>query len=242
MMMARDPVALIRAARPRPPCRRPLVTVTFAQSLDGSIAVRRGERLVLSGPETKHLTHRLRAAHDAILVGINTVLADDPRLTARLVGGPHPRPVVLDSRLRMPAQARLWAHPQGVILATGPDAPPQRVEALTARGAQVLTLPRRADGLDLEALLVALAEHGLCSLMVEGGARVLASFLRHRLADWLVLTITPHLIGGVPSLAAPPLPDPAPPSEAARFPALEAWHTAVMGRDLVVWGRIQWPQ
>ncbi len=237
-----DPVARIQEHRPNPPCRRPLVTVTFAQSLDGSIAVRGNERLVLSGPETKLMTHRLRSAHDAILVGINTVLTDDPKLTARLTGGPHPQPVVLDSRLRIPDHARLWQHPRGLILAAGPEASPERVAALEARGATVLILPRQEDGLDLHALLDALAARGVCSLMVEGGAQVLSAFLRHRLADWLVLTITPHLIGGVPSLASPPVLDPAPRSDVACFPALDAWHTAVLGRDLVVWGRLQWPQ
>ncbi len=237
-----DPVANIQGYHPKPPCRRPLVTVTFAQSLDGSIAVRSNERLVLSGPETQLMTHRLRSTHDAILVGINTVLADDPKLTARLTRGPHPQPVVLDSRLRIPDHAQLWQHPRGLILAAGPEASPERVAVLEARGATVLILPQRTDGLDLHALLETLAARGVCSLMVEGGARVLSSFLRYRLADWLVLTITPHLIGGVPSLASPPVGDPAPQSDVARFPALDAWRTVVLGRDLVVWGRLQWPQ
>src|SRR3989304_8693232 len=76
---------------------RPLVTLSYAQSLDGCIAARAGERLALSGPESMRLTHRLRAAQDAILVGIGTVPADNPRLTVHLVQGQDPQPIVLDS-------------------------------------------------------------------------------------------------------------------------------------------------
>ena len=85
---------------------RPRVTLTYAQSLDGSITARSGAPLSLSGAESLHYTHQLRAAHDAILVGIGTVLSDDPRLDVRLVTGPSPRPIVLDSELRCPVTAR----------------------------------------------------------------------------------------------------------------------------------------
>ena len=89
---------------------RPLVTLSYAQSLDGCIAAGPGQRLSLSGPEALMLTHELRAAHAAILVGIGTVLADDPRLTVRLVPGSHPQPVVVDSRLRIPDDCYLLRH------------------------------------------------------------------------------------------------------------------------------------
>ena len=86
---------------------RPFVTLSYAQSLDGSIAARRGATTPISGPDALRLTHQLRAHHDAILVGIGTVLADDPQLTVRLVAGPNPQPVIVDSRLRLPLTARL---------------------------------------------------------------------------------------------------------------------------------------
>src|SRR5512143_1701471 len=92
---------------------RPLVSLCYAQSLDGCIAAERGRPTQLSGPETKQITHRLRALHDGILVGIGTVLADDPHLTVRHARGENPQPVVLDSRLRTPVEARLIAgHPR----------------------------------------------------------------------------------------------------------------------------------
>ena len=236
-----EPVEQIRASRPHPPCQRPLVTISYAQSLDGSIAVRGDAPLALSCPETKLMTHALRSVHDAILVGINTVLADDPKLTARRVGGPHPRPVVLDTRLRFPDAARLLHHPQGVIIATGPEPSPERVQALRDQGATVLPLPRADEGVDVLALLQELAKMGICSLMVEGGARVLTSFLRARLGDWLVLTVTPHLVGGVHALSGPTVVAHVPPAQVDMFPGLQAWHWTPMGRDMVVWGRMAWP-
>jgi 3,4-dihydroxy 2-butanone 4-phosphate synthase/GTP cyclohydrolase II len=87
---------------------RPFVTLAYAQSLDGSLAARRGEPLSLSGLESQKLTHRLRASHSAILVGISTLLADDPQLNVRLVEGENPQPVVLDSRLRTRFKARVF--------------------------------------------------------------------------------------------------------------------------------------
>ncbi|NPA91700.1 MAG: RibD family protein [Chloroflexi bacterium] len=236
-----EPVEHIRSQRPRPPCARPLVTITYAQSLDGSIAVRADAPLALSCPETKRMTHGLRSVHDAILVGINTVLTDDPKLTARRVGGPHPIPVVLDTRLRFPLSARLLDHPRGLIIATGPHPPEEKARALRDRGVTLVELPLGDRGLDLHALLRALAQMDICSLMVEGGARVLATFLRERLADWIVLTVTPHLVGGMPALAEPTIPFRHPPTQVDAFPALADWTWTRMGRDMVIWGKVRWP-
>ena len=112
-----------------------MVTLSYAQSLDGSLTTRRGERLTLSGEETKLLTHRLRAAHDAILVGIGTVLADNPKLTARLVGGPHPLPVVLDRRLRIPMDSEIIQRTDLIPwVVCGEDAPAKRSRAVDGPG------------------------------------------------------------------------------------------------------------
>src|SRR5258706_14727336 len=90
---------------------KPLVLLTYAQSLDGSISVRRDQQLQLSGPESQKMTHYYRSNHDTILVGIGTVLVDDPRLTARLVEGKNPQPVIVDTHLRFPPTARLLMNP-----------------------------------------------------------------------------------------------------------------------------------
>jgi GTP cyclohydrolase II len=207
---------------------RPLVMLSYAQSLDGSIAARRGETLVLSGPESKRLTHRLRAASDAILVGIGTVLADDPRLTARLAGDEHPQPVVVDSRLRFPLDARLFGHPtRKPWIAAGERADPARAQALEAAGASILRLPEQPDGrVDLGALLDRLGHRGIASLMVEGGSAIITSFLAGRLADQLVLTIAPRLVGGLRAVEGPLI-------DEVHLRDVLSWQA---GADIIVWG------
>lgn len=182
--------------------RRPEVTLTYAQSLDGSITVRRGESMVLSCSESLALTHELRARHDAILVGIDTVLVDDPRLTVRLVEGTDPQAVVLDSRLRTPLDARLLRGSHPPWIATTEPADPAARQALEERGARVLPLPPNREGqVDLYALLQRFNELGVGRLMVEGGAKVITSFLAAGLVDRIVLTIAPILVGGLNAVA-----------------------------------------
>lgn len=188
---------------------RPAVTVTYAQSLNGSLAAAPAQPLALSGPQSLAFTHQLRAAHAAILVGVNTVLADNPQLTVRISGatalGPNPQPIVLDSRLRCPLAARLLRHPTHALwLVTTDAAPAERQAALEAAGARVIRLPADAQGrVALPALLDWLGAQGLASLMVEGGAQTITAFLAQRLADRLIITLAPRLIGGLNAIAAP---------------------------------------
>lgn len=212
---------------------RPLVTLSYAQSLDGSLSARRGEGLAISCPETKLLTHQLRAANAGILVGIGTVLADDPSLSARLAGGPHPQPVVLDRLLRVPLEARLLMRkelPPWVFC--GPDATEDRLLALEALGARVMRVsPGMNACLDLGEVLVRLAELGLSSLMVEGGGKVITSFLKEGLADQAMLTLAPVWIGGMASVNEKL-------GKRMVYPALTEVHFKQVGRDLVIWGKI----
>ncbi len=215
---------------------RPLVTLTYAQSLDGSIAARPGHPLAISGPASQTFTHALRAVHDAILVGIGTVLADNPALTVRLVPGSHPRPVIMDTRLRLPAYARLLRegrrHP---VVATSEQAPPERQAELEDLGATVLRLPVGPNGgIHLPALLARLAELGVAALMVEGGAQVITSFLNSRLVDQVVVTVAPILVGGVRVL------DGYLPAAERRFPRLAGVAYYQVGEDLVLWGAPSW--
>ncbi len=184
---------------------RPSVTVTFAQSLDGCLAAEPGQPFALSGPESLQFTHQLRATHDAIVIGLGTVRADDPHLTVRHATGLNPQPIVLDSQLRFPLNARLLRHPtHSLWIATTDAAPVDRQTALEAAGARVLRLSADERGhVALSALLDHLGALGLRSLMVEGGAQVITSFLTARLADRLIITIAPKLIGGVRALTAP---------------------------------------
>lgn len=189
-----DRLAAHRHAR----ARSPFVTLSYAQSIDGSIAARPARPVSLSSDKSFVMTHVLRAHHYGLLVGINTVLADDPRLTVRLCRGDNPRPVVLDSRLRMPEEAQLFSHPdRRPLLLTTAAAPPTRIARLEARGASVRILPSDAIGrVDLACALQCLAAEGIGCLMVEGGATVIESFLHHRLVDYCVITVAPKLMFG----------------------------------------------
>ena len=180
---------------------RPRVTLSYAQSLDGSLAAASGQPLALSGPESLAFTHQLRSEHGAILVGIGTVLADNPRLTVRLVPGPDPQPIVLDTHLRFPLTANLLQHPRGVIIATTDQADSGRQADLESAGARVVRLPG-GDGVHLPALLDWFGENGIKSLMVEGGGRVITSFLLEQLVNRIAITIAPRFVGGLHALTA----------------------------------------
>jgi len=173
------------------------ITVSYAQSLDGRIATAAGDSRTISGPATLRLAHRLRRDNQAILVGINTVLKDNPRLTCRLVRGRSPLRVVLDSSLRLPPECELaaGAADQPTWVFAGPDAPPERERILAGLGVKVSRVPAGPEGLDLPRVLDLLEETGCVRLMVEGGGAVITAFLRARLVDRLVITTSPILLG-----------------------------------------------
>jgi diaminohydroxyphosphoribosylaminopyrimidine deaminase/5-amino-6-(5-phosphoribosylamino)uracil reductase len=168
---------------------RPFVTAKFAMSLDGKIATRTGESRWITGEEARAHGHRVRHAHDAILVGVNTVIADDPELTARLAAEDSRQPlrVVLDSQLRIRQSARIVG--ANTLIAT--------TKAGHVGAAEVLRLPADADGrVSLPALLDELGKRGTLSLLVEGGAEVHASFFAAGLVDKVYAYLAPRLIGG----------------------------------------------
>jgi len=213
---------------------RPLVTLSYAQSLDGSIADRPGRPLALSGEASMVLTHGLRAAHEAILVGIGTVLADNPRLNVRLAAGKDPQPIVVDSRLRFPSYANLLRNGRTPWIATNEAADPERQEALEAAGAKVLRLAGSNGWVDLADLLQYLGSLGINSLMVEGGAQIITSFLASRLVDQVILTIAPLLVGGLRVV------DHLGRSSSRSFPRLRHLSYQQLGEDLVLRGEPEW--
>ena len=184
--------------------RAPRVTVHYAQSLDGRIATCTGDSQWIGGPASLRLAHQLRANHSAVLVGVGTVVADNPRLTVRLVDGPSPRRIVLDSRLRLPLATNLLVDGAApTCVATTPAAPPERVQAVRERGAEVLVVdPDERGQVDLRRLLACLGnERGLDSVLIEGGGGVITSALRQGVVDRLVVCIAARLIGaGVPAV------------------------------------------
>lgn len=227
---------LQRAANHRLQTGRPFITLSYAQSLDGCIAASSGKPLALSGSQSLILTHKLRAAHDAILLGIGTVLADNPRLTVRLVKGKDPQPVVVDSKLRLPVTSNLLQNRFApLLIATSEAADIERQKILEAAGARVLRLPTNAKGqVDLRALLERLGELGINRLMVEGGAGIITSFMSERLVDHLVLTVAPVVVGGLPAVSRVGQSDP------NHFPHLRNLRHERMGDDLVFWGDPNW--
>jgi riboflavin-specific deaminase-like protein len=187
------------AASPHPATAtsaRPSITIKIAQTLDGRIATSTGQSQWITCEPARALAHELRATHDAVLVGIGTVLHDNPRLTVRLVNGPDPLRVVADTTLRIPlASALLTEQPERTIVFTSEDAPPERVAAVRETGARVMFGRRGEDGLDLGDLLARLVELGIQSLMVEGGSGITTSLLRAGLVDRLVVCIAPKVLG-----------------------------------------------
>ena len=174
----------------------PWVTIKYAQTLDGRIATRTGESQWISSSDSLVYAHELRASHDAVLVGVGTVLRDNPRLTVRLVEGTNPLRVVADSRLRTSLNKALLDPPTEALFAATAAAEPSRRAALEALGAQVVILPAEANGrVDLRALLAALGERGVRSVLVEGGAQIITALLRQRLAHRLVVCVAPKVLG-----------------------------------------------
>jgi 3,4-dihydroxy 2-butanone 4-phosphate synthase/GTP cyclohydrolase II len=134
---------------------RPFITLSYAQSLDGSIALQDGRPLALSSPPSLFRTHALRARHDGVLVGVGTILADDPQLTVRHAAGPNPQPIVLDTGLRTPLPARILSNPRRPWFMAGAPVSPSRRTALVGAGALVLEMPRTPENLiDLPAALL----------------------------------------------------------------------------------------
>jgi diaminohydroxyphosphoribosylaminopyrimidine deaminase/5-amino-6-(5-phosphoribosylamino)uracil reductase len=185
---------------------RPFTVLKAAVSLDGRVATGAGESRWVTGPAARLDGHRLRDELDAILVGVGTVLADDPRLTVRdVAGGRDPRRVIVDSRLRTPVTAQALAKAERApIVATTARAAAARAKRLAATGAEVWRLPAdRAGRVSLPHLLKKLAAAGVCSLLVEGGPRVHAALVAAKLVDELRLYQAPIVLGDGPAWLGP---------------------------------------
>jgi len=176
----------------------PRVTVKLGASLDGRTAMASGESRWITGPEAREDVQRLRGESCAVVTGIGTVLADDPRLDLRLpdvlTRGRQPLRVVLDGGLRISPAARILAPPGRALVCTAQNAPGDAA-ALRAAGAEVESLPPGPTGLDLQALLTVLAGRGCNELLVEAGPALAGAFVSAGLADRLVVYLAPALLG-----------------------------------------------
>jgi len=181
----------------------PFVILKSGMSLDGKIATPTGDSKWITSEASRKYVRRLRGRVDAILVGIDTVLQDDPELLSSRPGK-KPIRVVLDSRLRIPLGARVLNSRATTIVVTHKEADKKKIESLQARGVEVLRIPRwkryPERGLDLKFLMKKLAGRGVASLLIEGGGRVNASALEMGLVDKLLFFIAPKIIGGKNSI------------------------------------------
>ncbi len=177
----------------------PFVTAKFAASLDGKIATRAGDSKWITADRARRETHRLRATSDAIMAGVNTVLVDDPLLTARDRKGNanerQPLRVIVDSRGRTPPKARLLSEPGHTLIAVA-QADSAAADKLTDVGAEVVEVPGDDGSVDLEGMLRRLGAKGICGVMVEGGGALLGSLFDLGLVDKVVAFVAPTIIGG----------------------------------------------
>jgi diaminohydroxyphosphoribosylaminopyrimidine deaminase/5-amino-6-(5-phosphoribosylamino)uracil reductase len=175
----------------------PLVTLKAAVSLDGRTATRAGDSRWITNEASRREVHRMRSRSDAVLVGIETALADDPELTVRHVRGRNPLRVVLDRRLRLPPSCRLVrADPRRpVVVYHGPGAPAARRRRLVEAGVELVEVPAQDGRLRLDRVLRALGDRGVLRLLVEGGSTIHGAFLREKLADRIAVFIAPVLLG-----------------------------------------------
>ena len=179
----------------------PFVIGKFAMSLDGKIATKTGESRWISGEQSRRYVHTLRSQIDAIMVGVDTVIRDDPQLTTRagLVGGrveKQPLRIIVDSKGRTPLTAKIFQVPGKTLVAMTKGADPEKSKALVEVGAEVVELPAKGGMVNLEELLKLLGQRQIVSMMVEGGAAVFGSLFEERLIDKVVVFVAPIVIGG----------------------------------------------
>ena len=174
---------------------RPYVVLKYAQSLDGRIATATGDSKWISGEPERQVAHALRAACDAVVVGVGTAVRDDPELTVRLVSGASPTRVVLDSTLRLSASAKLFSPEAATLVMTTERSDAARRQELRERGVQVAVVPEDGGKVDLAAALTRLRELGIETVLVEGGAQVITGLLARRLVDRLIVAVAPVVLG-----------------------------------------------
>ncbi|MBR4642061.1 MAG: bifunctional diaminohydroxyphosphoribosylaminopyrimidine deaminase/5-amino-6-(5-phosphoribosylamino)uracil reductase RibD [Selenomonadaceae bacterium] len=179
----------------------PFITMKFACSIDGKIATVAGESQWISCEASRKFTHHLRDINDAILVGVGTVLADNPSLTTRLVEGKNPVRVIVDSNARTPLDSKVLDKSARTIIATTSNAPPEKISALKNCGVEII-FAGGGERVDLKILMQALAEREITSVLVEGGGTINFSLLRAGLVDKVLAFVAPKIIGGKNSLTA----------------------------------------
>lgn len=190
--------------------KRPWVMVKVAQSLDGRVAVSSGDSKWISGDKALKLAHKLRAISDAILVGKNTVLYDNPQLTTRLIKGKNPVRIILDTRAELNSDFKVFevSKDKRTILCCGEEVPEEKLNPFRRRGVEIWKMPLKKGKIDLKALLEKALSENILSLLVEGGGKTHGAFLEEGLVDEIFVIVAPLIIGdpeGIFSFSAKPL-------------------------------------
>lgn len=173
----------------------PFVTLKWAQTLDGKIATSRGDSRWISSEPSRRYAHRLRSQTDAVLVGVETIVKDDPALSVRLAKGRSPFKILLDSQLRLPLQAKVLQG-ERLIIATTQRPDQQKVDCLRGNGAELWQLPSTPEGwVDIEAVMKQAGSHQITSILIEGGAHIAASALKAKVVDKVIVFIAPRILG-----------------------------------------------
>lgn len=167
---------------------RPFITLKAAMSLDGRMCLANGSSKWLTGIEARTKAHEIRAENDAVLVGVNTILADNPELTVRHVAGINPFRVILDTSMKTPPDAKVIGTDGKCIILTSE-------ETGNIEGAEVVRVPDKEGRIDLKEAVKYLADRGILTLMVEGGSEVISSFLREKLCDNVNIFFSPRILG-----------------------------------------------
>jgi diaminohydroxyphosphoribosylaminopyrimidine deaminase/5-amino-6-(5-phosphoribosylamino)uracil reductase len=216
----------------------PFVTLKIAQTLDGKIATSSGESRWITGEKARQAGHRLRDECDAILVGINTVLKDNPSLTTRIPKGRDPVRVVVDSSLRIPFDAKILTQKSNArtIVATLQGAPKNKIKKIQDAGAQALTVKGAHGRVDLRDLMKKLGKQDIMSVVIEGGAEINAAALKGGLVDKVVMFLAPLLMTGTNSLCSIGGSSPAKLRQALKLRNVSA---KFIGEDLMVEGYIR---
>jgi len=183
----------------------PYVTLKIAESLDGKIATKTGDSRWITHDDSRAYVHRLRRRAGAVMVGVNTVIKDDPLLLARTPGRRQPARVIVDSALRTPLAAKIFSSVKvsPVIIATTKNAPDRKAAAYEAKGATILRAASKKGRVNLKDVLRQLGRSGIIDVLVEGGGELAASLIEEKLADNFIFFLAPKIIGGrdaVPSI------------------------------------------
>lgn len=210
-----------------------IVTLAYAQSLDGSISLHQKERLLLSSKESLVMTHKLRSQNDAILVGVGTIIKDDPLLTVRHFQGKNPQVIIMDSKLRIPIAARVLKNSRPPIIFTTENADPVKREELSLANVKIIVIPATKSGqVDLKCALKKLYELNMMTLMVEGGREIITSFVKENCADKVIITLAPIFVGGISVLAKEM-------TNNSGFPKLKNILQYKLGTDIIIMGDVE---